>query len=550
MTRNTDLSNKFNQTFDVLIVGGGIYGATMLWEATSRGLSALLIEMNDFCSATSANSLKTIHGGLRYLQTLDLKRVRESIRERQILLRIAPHLVQPLSCLMPTAGHMMKSKEVMTMGLLMNDFISMDRNTAVPDFNHLKNGIIINKARAREQIPFVNFDVYTGAANWFDGQAYNSERLVFGFIQSAVEKGAQAVNYIKAEQFLIHNDQVQGVKAVDTITNSEYEIKADTVITTTGAWTNKICPESVKIPFIPSKAINLIVKKRLAENAIGINSGIEYKNGVKTFRRKSRNLFIAPWRHYTIIGTTHLPYDGDPDEYKVSKSDIQDFLLELNDLMPNTELKESDVTFFHGGVLPLKTLPEAGRDVQLLEQYQIFNSEIKGLYNVIGVKYTTARDVAEKTINRIYKKKGLKRLFNTRKEPLHGGDIDDYLAFVDDIKKDVESVLDDNVVLQLVRNYGTTCTKVIKLIEEKPELAQRLAENTNVIKAQVVYAVKYESAEKLADVVLRRTELGSGEYPSDEALNAAAKLMGNELGWDKSRIDSEIEYVKQKYQPQ
>ncbi len=555
MKRN--LANITEKEYDVLIIGGGMYGATLVWEAVSRGLSVALIEKEDFASATSGNSLKIIHGGLRYLQSLNFKRMMESIRERKILLKIAPHLVHPLPCLMPTYGLTMKSKHVMLAGMMINDIISFNRNKGSDPQRRIANGKVISKKACEKELPVLKDNHFTGAALWNDAQAYNTERLVLSFVMSAAQRGADVFNYVEATDFLKKGSRVVGLKAKDNLTGMEFEMKAKMIVTTAGPWTNKLTARlagnSDHNKFILSKAINLVLKRNIAKDyAFGISSPIEFRNGKKYNRQKRRLLFVTPWRDYTVVGTSHLTYNGETDDFKVSENDIQDLLMELNVIMPEINLERKEVTFSHGGVLPLSRHPVADADVQLLPCYRIvdFAKEkgIDGIISVVGVKYTTARDVAEKTMDLVAKRFATKtRVFSTRTEPVYGGLIKDFQMFVDEALNDYKTGLPEPVLRQLLYNYGQEYKKIIDLVKEKPERAEPVDKTTNVIKAEIIHAVRNEYAQKLSDVVLRRTELGSGECPADTALRVCANSMANELGWDEERIFSEIEEVKAKY---
>ncbi len=552
-----DLGHINGKVYDLLIVGGGMYGATLVWEAVSRGLSVALIEKEDFASATSGNSLKIIHGGLRYLQSLDFKRMLESIRERKILLKIAPHLVHPLPCLMPTFGMTMKSKHVMLAGMIMNDLISFNRNKGSDPQKRIPNGRVISKKECEKELPVLKENFFTGAALWNDARAYNTERLALSFVMSAAQRGADVFNYVEATDFLKNGSKVTGVKAKDNLTGQEFEIKANKIVTTAGPWTNKLIAmlpgHSDNNKFILSKAVNLVIKRKITRNyAFGISSPVEFRNGKKYDRQKRRLLFVVPWRDYTVIGTSHLPYYGDTDHFKISESDIRDLLMELNVIMPEINLERNDVSFSHGGVLPLSREPEEGKDVQLLSHYRIidFHKEtgIDGIISVVGVKYTTARDVAEKTMDLVTKRAGMNgRAFSTRTESIYGGSIEDFQSFINGAINNNTTGLPEPVLRQLLYNYGQEYKKIIELIKENPERAERVDKTANVIKAEIIHAARNEYAQKLSDVVLRRTELGSGECPGDDGLRTCAEVLASELGWDAKRVRSEIEAVKASY---
>ena len=207
-----DIRPLTEKKFDILVLGGGIYGATVAWEAVGRGLSVALIERSDFGSQTTANSLKTVHGGLRYLQHLDIVRVRQCIRERTTMMRIAPHLIHPLPCLMPTYGHGMKGKEVMRVGLLLNDIVSCDRNNLEDPQKRIPNGRVLSRTDTLGAAPGIDGKRVTGGAFWTDAQMADTERVALAFIQTASNAGACVANYVEASHLVRRENRIDGVK--------------------------------------------------------------------------------------------------------------------------------------------------------------------------------------------------------------------------------------------------------------------------------------------------------------------------------------------------
>ncbi|NEP08246.1 MAG: FAD-dependent oxidoreductase, partial [Okeania sp. SIO4D6] len=274
MERN--LTELTNQVYDVLVIGGGIYGATLAREASLCGLSVALVEKNDFGAATSANSLKTIHGGLRYLQNADFKRMRESIHERTTLMRIAPHLIHPLPVLIPTYGHGLKGKEALSIALAVNDLVSCDRNRLLDQQKHIPNGRVISQKKCLELLPGISTQGLTGGAIFYDAQVYNSERLNISFLRSADQKGATLANYVEVNGFIQNDNRITGVTAIDRLTGNKLDIRGQTFINTSGAWVNKILGmvnQQERSPFGLAKAMNLVTTRPLFEKyAVGITS--------------------------------------------------------------------------------------------------------------------------------------------------------------------------------------------------------------------------------------------------------------------------------------
>ncbi len=552
-----DLEKLSDKTYDLLIMGGGIYGAAAAWEASLQGLSVALIEQNDFGGATSANSLKIIHGGLRYLQQFDIIRMRESIRERRLLMQLAPHLVHPLTCVMPTFGHFMKGREVMTAGMLMNDIISFDRNRLDDPEKKIPMGKVISKKKCLEMVPFVDPDKYNGGALWTDGQVYNTERLTLAFISSAVEMGAEVANYLKGIQLHQTDDQIKGVKVKDQLTGKEFSISCKMLLNTCGGWVSEFLSKSNVFDKLPpvqlSTALNLVVKKKLLKkNAAGVYSNYQYTLPDGNRKKIRRVLFMTPWRDHTIIGTFHRPFQNSPDSMQVSEKEIQEALKEANTALHKEKITRDEVSFVLKGFLPMDGIDTKTGEVILTKHYSLFDHEKEngtgGIISVSGVKYTTARDVAEKSIKQVLKKLNKKPTsidhFNMR---LSGGNIDRFDDFLASAINSYGSDFSEKTIKHLVLNYGSAYEKICNICTADSESGRLIKGSDEVILAEVLYAVREEMAHKLSDVIFRRTDLGTAGNPGDGVLNDCLQLMGNELNWDKSRKEQETEQVKNMY---
>lgn len=534
-----DLSLLDAHTYDVLIVGGGIYGATLAWDAALRGLSVALVEKGDFGQATSANSLKIVHGGIRYLQQADLKRMRESIRERRTLLKVAPHLVHPLGCLMPTYGHFDKGREVMALALALNDLVGYDRNRLVDPARHLPGGRMLSRGETLSLLPGIPSGGLTGGALWYDGQMYNAERLTLSFVLSAAKAGAVVANYVEATGYLRKDGRVTGVAARDVLSGGTLAVRARAVVNTSGPWLERTLqglgarPAGANLRL--AKAVNLIARRpRLGEHAVAL-------------RGPTNVLFFTPWRGYALIGTTYTPYDGDLDDLSVGEEEIRGFLGEVNAAWPGADVRREDVVFAHVGLVPIEGAdPSSGR-VRRAGHYHIVDHRrhgIAGLFSVLGVKYTTARDVAEKVVDLIFAGWG-KRPPPSRSSttPLHGGEIERLETFLATAVAGRPAGLDEQTVRRLVYNYGTAYAEVLGRLG-RADGGLSLDEE-RVRTAQVLHAVREEMAQKLVDVVFRRTELGTAGSPEAGALLACANAMAGELGWSHQRVQQELAEVQE-----
>ena len=542
-----------DRTFDVLIIGGGIYGATIAWEAVLRGLSVALIEKSDFGSKTSANSLKIVHGGLRYLQQLDFKRMRESIRERRAYLKIAPHLVHPLSCVMPTYGHMIKGPEVMRAGLIMNDIVSADRNRLSDPEKTIPAGRILSKQECLASVPGIDAKRVNGGVFWTDAQIYNTERFILSFILSAVSRGAVAVNYVQAVDYLKRGNRIEGIEARDLITNEKLDISAGMVVNATGGWVDSLKPTRSEPHVKLSTAMNLVVNRKMLDDcAAGISAPFQYKTSTGNTEQGSRVLFMTPWRDVTVIGTYHKPYQGQPDAMKITRQEIDDFRNEINRGYPGDPIQRGEISFAYKGFLPMDSLHKKTGEVVLTKHYHIYDyrkDHIEGLITVSGVKFTTARDVAVKTVSRVLRqmnKRGPKSVSHNLS--LAGGDIDDFDTFLKEAVASRPPSVSEKTVRHLAYSYGTMASDVLAYGIRDSKAMNLVDGSDEVIQAEILHAVREEAAQTLSDVILRRTDLGSAGYPGDKVILACARLAGRELGWTKQKMNQEISQVKQIYE--
>lgn len=528
--------------YDLLIIGGGIYGACVAWDAALRGLSVALVEKGDFGSATSANSLKIIHGGLRYLQHGDFKRMRESIRERRTLMEIAPHLVHPLPVLIPTYGHGLQGKEALSLALMINDLIGFDRNRLVDPDKHICRGRVISRRECEKLLPGLRAKDLTGGAIFHDAQVYNSERLVLSFIRSAEEAGAELANYVEVTGFIKEKNRIIGVEAKDVLTKEDLCIRARTVVNTCGPWVNQILDflngnrPNHRVAF--SKAINLITRPLFQTYAVGIAGENGQQDADSLVKKRKSFLFATPWRGHTLIGTAYAIYNGNPNEFKVTEKDIRDFLMQINQAYPSAGLKMEEVSYVHGGLVPISPQYHKTGTLRLSKHYQIYdhrNEGVPGLISVVGAKYTTARFVAQKVIDRIFESwEQIPPKSLTSTTTVHGGQTRRFGAFLKEEIRRQPQALGENQIRQLIYNHGTAYSKVLQHLDHTP------SDDHDILRAEVRYAIREEMAQKLTDVVFRRTELGTAGHPGGKSLNTCADVMRKELGWDIDKTQQEI----------
>ncbi len=546
-----DISALAKQDYDIVIIGGGINGAACAWDATLRGLKVALLERKDFGWATSSNSAKIAHSGLRYLQHFDLERMRKSIRERNLIHERAPHLVNSQPYLLPIYGHGIKGRETMSIYLKAYDLCSLDRQWSKDPDRRIPNSRMISKKEVLKLAPEIERTNLTGGAIWYEGQMHNTERLLISHIHSAAERGAHIANGVEVTNFIKSENSIIGVEAKDLASGECFSIKAKAVINASGPWivdTLQLTGEQLKQkPVYASKAFSLLTRPFLKENyALTFPIKPMYEDRQAVLDKKASLSFAIPWRGYSLIGSLHLSCPEGAENVTITEQEIQDYIDMINEGYPAAQLTRADVRHVLWGIVPADGEGSAAP----LKHFHVVDhakdDQIENLVSVIGVKFTTARDVAEKTLDLVCQKIGSSAACTTAKVPLWGGDIEYLGEFKQQaIQKESERFSED-VILHLINTYGSQYQRPLSYLNENPEWAEVIP-NTFILKVEVIHAIRDEMATTLSDVVLRRTDLASLEYPGEDALRLCAALMATELGWSQSRIEAEIHEVFQAY---
>lgn len=547
-----DLLALTEKEFDLVIVGGGIFGICAAWDASLRGLSVALVERGDFAHSTSANCFKIVHGGMRYLQHADLPRIRESSHERNALLRNAPHLVHPLPIVVPTYGHGLRGKEILRAGLLAYDLITFDRNRGITDpQRRIPPGQIISRQECLKMFPGLEEKGLTGAAIFYDGQMHSPARLAFSILKSAVNVGANATNYLEVTSFLQSGDRVHGIKARDKLTGNELEIQGRVVLNAAGPWAEHLLKLQTGLRLNSELAYSrdayFVVSRRLIKHyALAVQGRTNDPDAILS--RGCRHLFIVPWGSYTLIGVWHVVHRGEPDEFTVTEEDLQEFLDEINEAYPPLALTLKDISMWNAGLTLFGDNEAGAENLSYGKRSQIIDHakdhRVQGLVTLIGVRYTTSRSVAEKAVDLVFKKLGKKPQASTTSDtPIDDGRIECFDDFLRQAITEHTPTLSANVMRSLVYNHGSQYKHVLKYIDEHSTWVETVGAS-KVIKAEVVHSVREEMAQKLGDVVFRRTDLGTGGDPGETALKTCSDLMAAELGWNKNRTHKELEAVR------
>ncbi|QIS02090.1 glycerol-3-phosphate dehydrogenase [Nocardia brasiliensis] len=514
---------------DVLVIGGGVVGAGAALDAASRGLSVTLVEARDFAAGTSSRSSKLIHGGLRYLEQLDFWLVREALKERGLLLnKLAPHLVRPVSFLLPLQ-HRVWERAYIGAGVALYDTIGGAR--ALPMHRHL------SRTRALELAPALRDDSMTGAIRYFDAQVDDARHTMM-IARTAAQHGATVLTRTKVTGLLRDGERVIGAQVTDLETGREHTVRARRVISATGVWTDEMNRMTgVDFPFHVrmSKGVHILVPRA----RLDLDTGL-------IMRTEKSVLFVIPWHNHWIIGTTDTDWSLDKDHPAASNADVQYILDHVNAVL-REPLTREDIVGTYAGLRPL--LSGASSDTSTLSREHAVAEPVPGLFVIAGGKYTTYRVMAADVVDAAVK--GLGRAVApsvTDKLPILGAV--GYQEMLDDLDSLAQRVgLPKASVAHLLGRYGSGAHDLFALIAADPALAEPLPGAEEYLAAEVVYAVTHEGALHLDDVLTRRTRISI--EAADRGLLAApevALLIGPHLGWDTADAERELTRYRDRVQ--
>jgi glycerol-3-phosphate dehydrogenase len=543
----TNVSALAGRIFDILVIGGGASGAATAREAALRGFSTALIEKDDFGSGASAHCFKVVHGGIRYLQHADLPRMRASCRERSIFLRIAPHLVSPLPFVIPTYGRGRHSKWFLGAGMRVYDALTADCNRLVQDpARQVAKTRFLGCERTLELFPSIETQGLTGAAVFEDGQMYNPPRLVWAFAAAAAEHGAVIANHVEALHLLIDGSRVGGVAALDRIGGERFDIRARLVINASGPWAEGLRGASGQAAqprgTYSRDACFAIARKPNARMALAIQG--QSKDTDAMLARGARHLFLVPWRDLTLVGVWHRVVPRSPDEVSLPREELRTFIDEINASYPTLQIAESEVCMAGFGLVPFGDQSQQapgglsfGKQSRLLDHAA--QDGLRGLITLVSVRYTVARMDAVAALDLASKHLGREvSACASQTRALPGGEIEDFNTFAREFACRRIEWLPAAAREPLARNYGAHVERILARATREPAL-QGFLPQTTLSYAEVAHCVREEMAERMTDVVFRRTELGTGGHPGEAALDALQQFMTRELNWSAERASAE-----------
>jgi glycerol-3-phosphate dehydrogenase len=568
-----DLPELARTEYDLLIVGGGAAGAAAAREAALRGLKTALIERDDFGSGASAHCFKVVHGGIRYIQHGDVRRLRASCHERSTFLRLAPHLVKPLPFVIPTYGMGRNSKWFLGAGMLAYDLLSADRNLNNSDpSRRIRWTRFFGRDETLSMFPTVPEEGLTGAAAFEDGQMHNPPRLVLAFAMAADQSGASVANYVEAERLLLKDRRVYGVAARDRLTGDRFEIRARVVLNAAGPWAegllNGISRAASSAPGTYSRDACFVINRRPnGPWALALPGATADADAL--LARGARHLFMVPWRDKTLVGVWHSVVPRDPDGAGLTHAELRSYIDEINAAHPGFNLREAEVERVDFGLVPFgDAADQSGSKISFGKQSRLIDHRvsdgISGLVTSISVRYTVARLDAVNALACVMRQlqrrghdpatvaaavENPERAARNRSafEPLPGGEFDDFERLLAHAKRNRPLWLPSAAVDPLVANYGTHMHRVIAMADVDPTL-RRCVSGSHVSLAEIAYAVRDEMVRTMSDVVFRRTELGTGGHPGEAALAEVSAYMQKALGWTPTQTLEQLREVEREFE--
>lgn len=515
------------ETFDVVVIGGGVVGAGTALDAATRGLRAALVEARDFASGTSSRSSKLFHGGLRYLEQLEFGLVREALRERELMLtRLAPHLVKPVSFLYPLT-HRVWERPYTAAGLLLYD--TMGGSRSLPGQKHL------TRAGALRMVPALKRDALVGGVRYYDAQA-DDARHTMTVARTAAHYGAVVRTSTQVVDFLREADRVSGVRVRDVETGDEADVGAAVVVNAAGVWTDELQHASGsrgRFRVRASKGVHIVVPR----DRIISESGL-------ILRTEKSVLFVIPWRNHWILGTTDTDWHLDLAHPAATRHDIDYILDHVNEVLARP-LTHDDIEGVYAGLRPL--LAGESEETSKLSREHAVSRVAPGFVAIAGGKYTTYRVMAADAVDAAAADlPGRARSSITDKVPLVGAD--GYHALVNQADHlGTRHGLHPYRVRHLLDRYGSLIGQVLAEADGRPELLRPLDAAPDYLRVEVTYATSHEGALHLEDVLARRTRI-SIEYPHRgvDCAGQVAELMAEVLGWSAETTAREVEVYRER----
>ncbi len=565
-------------TFDIAIIGGGILGSGIAHECALRGLSVVLFEKGDFSSQTSAGSFKIVHGGLRYLQHLDIKRLRESAEEQYLLRRNAPHLLRPLPFLVPCYGYGKKGRFALDFACSVYEFLTKSRNRNLPEDLCLSDHKCLSAEEVISIAPHIPRSGLRGGVVFYDCQMKNSDRLSLAVVKSAERAGAVVKNYhevVEIESVLKGSERkIDSLKVKNVLSGTFETLTARFVINTMGPWAEHIFSlfsdfkegSAAKQKTYYSKGIQLVLPEIIRNYAVSIES--RGSDTASHLRRGGRAFFLQPWNGKTLLGTTDTIYSGDPAHFEISGQEVKHFLDEVRQVYPSDLLSSDRVEYAFGGLRAIsREVHEAilrgedrdgfvntTRDETIVDHSKEipwgYHSRVGNLISVIGVKYTTFRSVSEE-IGNMLKEKGFQLTSRSTRDISYYGapEVAHFGSMGEQFRVKFSALLHslgENQFSNLVQEYGLEAEVLLCQIEGYLR-DERVSPEMATLRSKIRYALEKEYAKTLDDLLFRRLSESSHSFPGTIFIDTISKILLEEHKFTPDNLNPQIQRAIKRY---
>lgn len=511
--------------FDVAIIGAGINGAGIARDAALRGLSVVIFDKDDMCSGCSAISSRLIHGGLRYLEYGEIPLVYESLHERRYLRLTAEHLVEPLRISIPIFKGARRGPILIRLGMIAYDILSFRKT--VP------NHEMLGKKAIESAEPGLRRDGLRAAARYYDAQVTFAERLVLENLLSAKSSGAEVLTHCEVTAIRTSNDAVSAIAYVDRLNNTEHEVSVGTIVNAAGPWVDRVLDTA------PTPTVRHMGGTKGSHIIVGAFDGAPHDAFYVEAAADGRPFFIIPWYGQYLIGTTDIRYDGDLDNVRASREEVDYLLAETNRVFPAANLSATDIHYAYAGVRPLP-FQEKGPESAITRRHiiKVNKNVAKGMISIIGGKLTTYRNLAEQTVDRIAKLRHLKLApCRTRDTLLPGA------AGIPAARERLRALqlLSAKGIARLLGVYGGRAWEICDLCESDEMLADTLDVDDSVLAAETVFVIREEFAKSLTDIVFRRIMIGFDADQGRPMYAKIAMIAASELGWTADELSRQFD---------
>lgn len=520
------------ENYDVIIIGGGVNGVGIAREAALQGYRALLLEQDDLCSGVSAWSGRLAHGGLRYLEHFDFALVRESLLERERLVKNAPHLAKHVPWIMPVYKHNKRGGQLVRLGMILFDILSFDKSA--PHHRYL------SKKKVLEKFPSIETNGLKGGFYYWDGQIELAERLCVEIALDAMANGAIIRTHSRVERPVYSGSRVSGVEYKDVITGETHTAHAPVVYNVAGPWIDRVFSKSADLPGQPrlnggTKGSHLIV-----DEFPGAPKEVVYYET----RTDGRLILVIPWLGKYMLGTTDIRWETDPGDARCDIGELEYLLSEVNALIPQANLTFDDVLYTYSGVRPLPYEPEKDES-RVTRTHILFDHKengAEGLVSIVGGKLTTFRQLSEDVVTDLNKRLKRKRSKSpTLNRLLLGAKYKDFSSLVFELEQLGASA---KVAQRLAKIYGSRALDILKIVEMDESASELIEPNIGLIRAEVEFVLTEEFPKTLADLMARRLILAFEGGHGLNVVEKIAEIAACKLGWSETGTAEQIKGYK------